>query len=45
MISLLARRGLILLCVALLAGCDTIVLNPSGDIAAQQSKLIVILLS
>lgn len=42
MISLLARRGLILLCVALLAGCDTIVLNPSGDIAAQQSKLIVI---
>ncbi|MBC3868903.1 ubiquinol oxidase subunit II [Undibacterium oligocarboniphilum] len=42
MISLLARRGLLLLCVALLAGCDTIVLNPSGDIAAQQSKLIVV---
>ena len=42
MISLLLRRGLMLLCVALLAGCDTIVLNPFGDIAAQQSKLIVV---
>src|SRR5450830_1299074 len=41
-ISLLLRRGLMLLCFALLAGCDTIVLNPFGDIAAQQSKLIVI---
>ncbi|MFZ6754103.1 ubiquinol oxidase subunit II [Undibacterium sp. Dicai25W] len=42
MISLLLRRGLMLFCVALLAGCDTIVLNPFGDIAAQQSKLIVV---
>ena len=42
MISLLLRRGLMLLCFALLAGCDTIVLNPFGDIAAQQSKLIVV---
>ena len=42
MISLLLRRGLMLLCIALLAGCDTIVLNPFGDIAAQQSKLIVV---
>ncbi|MEB0140233.1 MULTISPECIES: ubiquinol oxidase subunit II [unclassified Undibacterium] len=42
MISPLARRGLSVLCAALLAGCDTIVLNPAGDIAAQQSKLIVV---
>jgi cytochrome o ubiquinol oxidase subunit 2 len=28
--------------LALLAGCNTIVMNPFGDIAAQQSKLIVI---
>src|ERR1700744_679154 len=26
---------------ALLAGCNTVVLNPSGDIAAQQAKLVV----
>ncbi|HEX4870417.1 MAG TPA: ubiquinol oxidase subunit II [Moraxellaceae bacterium] len=25
----------------LLAGCDTVVLNPSGDIAAQQGKLVI----
>jgi cytochrome o ubiquinol oxidase subunit 2 len=42
MISQLARRGLMLLPAALMAGCNTIVLNPSGDIAAQQSKLIVV---
>lgn len=27
---------------ALLAGCDMVVLNPSGDIAAQQGRLVVI---
>lgn len=42
MYSRLARRGLLLLSAALMAGCNTIVMNPSGDIAAQQSKLIVI---
>src|SRR5690606_12936463 len=31
-----------LLSFALLAGCDTVVLNPSGDIAARQGDLIVI---
>ncbi len=40
--SRLARRGLLLLSAALMAGCNTVVMNPSGDIAAQQSKLIVI---
>jgi cytochrome o ubiquinol oxidase subunit 2 len=29
------------LTLLLLAGCDTVVMNPSGDIAAQQSRLIV----
>lgn len=28
--------------ILLLAGCDTVVMNPSGDIAAQQSHLIVV---
>ncbi|WP_034348516.1 ubiquinol oxidase subunit II [Noviherbaspirillum massiliense] len=41
MISLIIRSGL-LLPVILLAGCDTVVMNPSGDIAAQQGHLIVI---
>ena len=26
---------------ALLAGCDTVVLNPSGDVAAQQAQLVI----
>lgn len=30
-----------MLLAALLAGCDTVVMNPSGDIAAQQAQLIV----
>ena len=35
--------GLLLLATAaLLAGCDTVLLNPSGDIAAQQGRLIVV---
>ena len=42
MVPLFIRRGLILLSFALLAGCNTVVLNPSGDIAAQQGNLIVI---
>ena len=28
-------------CAALVAGCDTVVLRPSGDIAAQQGRLVV----
>lgn len=36
------RYLLILPLVALLAGCDMVVLNPSGDIAMQQRDLIVI---
>ncbi len=28
--------------VALLAGCDTVLLNPAGDIAAQQGRLIIV---
>ena len=35
-------RGLLLLPLALLAGCNMVVLNPSGDIARQQGQLIVI---
>ena len=35
-------RGLLLLPLALLAGCNTVVLNASGDIARQQGQLIVI---
>ena len=42
MVSLIARRGLILLPAILLAGCNTVVMNPSGDIAVQQSHLIVV---
>ena len=35
-------RGLLLLPLALLAGCNMVVLNPSGDIARQQAQLVVI---
>jgi len=41
MIPPIARRGLFLLPLILLSACDTVVLNPSGDIAAQQAKLLV----
>lgn len=35
-------RRLILACATLaLAGCDTVLLNPSGDIAAQEGQLII----
>ena len=42
MATLLARRGLVLLPALLLAGCNTVVMNPSGDIAAQQGHLIFV---
>jgi cytochrome o ubiquinol oxidase subunit 2 len=41
MIPSIARRGLFLLPLLVLSACDTVVLNPSGDIAAQQGKLLV----
>jgi cytochrome o ubiquinol oxidase subunit 2 len=42
MISSLARRGMLALPLVLLAGCNSVVLNPSGDIADQQAHLIVV---
>ena len=36
------RRSLLLLPLALLAGCNTVLMNPSGDIANQQGRLIVV---
>lgn len=42
MISLLARGVSILLCLFMLAGCNTVLMNPSGYIADQQGRLIVI---
>ncbi|MFZ6759246.1 ubiquinol oxidase subunit II [Undibacterium sp. Ji50W] len=40
MIPLFARRGFAVFSAILLAGCNTVVMNPSGDIASQQSHLI-----
>jgi cytochrome o ubiquinol oxidase subunit 2 len=40
-----ARHGVLsglLLSTMLLAGCDMVVMNPSGDIASQQARLIVV---
>jgi cytochrome o ubiquinol oxidase subunit 2 len=42
MIPSLVRRGLCLASLIALAGCDTVVMNPSGDIAARQSHLITV---
>jgi len=42
MIPPLVRRGLFIAPLLWLAGCNTVVLNPSGDIAAQQADLVVI---
>jgi cytochrome o ubiquinol oxidase subunit 2 len=42
MIPKTARRGLALLTLAALSGCNAVVLNPSGDIAKQQAELIVV---
>ena len=36
------RGPAVLALTVLLAGCNTVVLNPSGDIAAQQGRLVVI---
>jgi cytochrome o ubiquinol oxidase subunit 2 len=42
MIPKTLRRGLFLAPFAALAGCNTVVMNPSGDIAQQQAHLITI---
>ena len=42
MIPLKRLRGLLLFPAALLTGCKAVVMNPSGDIAAQQGHLIVV---
>jgi len=42
MIPLTVRRGLFLTPLAALAGCNTVVMNPSGDIAAQQAHLLTV---
>lgn len=42
MVSLIVRRGWMLLPAFLLAGCNTVLMNPSGDIAVQQGHLIVV---
>ena len=42
MIPPIARRGLFLAPLLWLDGCNTVVLNPSGDIAAQQAHLVVV---
>ncbi|RDS83482.1 ubiquinol oxidase subunit II [Dyella psychrodurans] len=36
-----ALRGLLLPAVALLAGCHTVIMSPSGDLAVQQRDLII----
>lgn len=35
-------RGLLVLSAALLTGCNMVVMNPAGDIAAQQGHLVVV---
>jgi cytochrome o ubiquinol oxidase subunit 2 len=42
MIHKLAQRGLFVAALIALAGCNTVVMNPSGDIAQQQSHLILV---
>ncbi|MFC3457890.1 ubiquinol oxidase subunit II [Massilia haematophila] len=42
MIPKIVRPGLSLLLLAALSGCNTVVMNPSGDIAKQQAELITI---
>jgi cytochrome o ubiquinol oxidase subunit 2 len=43
MIPKTLRRGLLLApLMSLLAGCNTVVMNPSGDIAKQQAHLIIV---
>lgn len=40
MVSFISRRAFIFLLALFLAGCDTVVMKPSGDIAIQQAQLI-----
>lgn len=42
MIPLPVRRALLLSPVIILTACDSVVMKPSGDIAAQQAQLIVV---
>jgi cytochrome o ubiquinol oxidase subunit 2 len=42
MLSSILRRGLFVAPLIALAGCDTVVMNPSGDIAAQQAHLVTV---
>jgi cytochrome o ubiquinol oxidase subunit 2 len=42
MIPKIVRRGLPLLLAAVLSGCNTVVMNPTGDIAKQQADLIAV---
>ena len=42
MIPKIVRPGLSLLLLAALSGCNTVVMNPSGDIAKQQADLITV---
>ena len=42
MVSPLFRRSLILLPLTILAGCNTVLMHASGDIAVQQGRLIVV---
>ncbi len=42
MIPKIVRPGLSLLLIAVLSGCNTVVMNPAGDIAKQQADLITI---
>lgn len=42
MIPKIVRPGLSLLLLAVLSGCNTVVMNPAGDIARQQADLIKI---
>jgi cytochrome o ubiquinol oxidase subunit 2 len=42
MIPKTLRRGAFLLPLAALAGCNTVVLNPTGDIAAQEAHLLIV---
>ena len=42
MIPKIVRPGLSLLLLAVLSGCNTVVMNPAGDIAKQQADLITV---
>ncbi|MDP5008722.1 MAG: ubiquinol oxidase subunit II [Glaciimonas sp.] len=42
MFSYIVRRGWLILPALLLAGCNMVVMSPSGDIAKQQSNLIIV---